>query len=185
MHSDLPLHLLDGAGLFRNNEIFGTRQRPNAVGTTREDGRVVRSLTAPASNVLRKSSFAGRLQPGSPPPVSPKSSYLPQQSPTTSRSRDSDSEAAEHPFSEGRQVRGASVQHSTAYSRRDSYISVPPVIKVPVRPSTYYTSMGVAGGGPGVVPNQLPSPTLENVTYLHIQETSSKRISTLDYLRKA
>ncbi|XMA12963.1 hypothetical protein WAI453_005754 [Rhynchosporium graminicola] len=45
------------------------------------------------------------------------------------------------------------------------------------RPSTGYSSSTVA--------IQPPSPTLETITFQHIQETSSKRISTLDYLRKA
>jgi hypothetical protein len=33
--------------------------------------------------------------------------------------------------------------------------------------------------------NMPPSPTLESITFQHIQETATKRISTLDYLRKA
>ncbi|KAL2073729.1 hypothetical protein VTL71DRAFT_11055 [Oculimacula yallundae] len=47
------------------------------------------------------------------------------------------------------------------------------------RPSTGYSSSTNA------IPPVSPSPTLETITYQHIQETSSKRISTLDYLRKA
>jgi len=41
--------------------------------------------------------------------------------------------------------------------------------------------MTVTGGG-GLQP---PSPTIESITYQHIHEMASKRISTLDYLRKA
>lgn len=41
-------------------------------------------------------------------------------------------------------------------------------------------------GPAAFVPQQQPaSPSLETITYQHIQETASKRISTLDYLRKA
>jgi hypothetical protein len=41
-------------------------------------------------------------------------------------------------------------------------------------------------GPPSFVASQQPgSPSLENITYQHIQDTASKRISTLDYLRKA
>ena len=55
------------------------------------------------------------------------------------------------------------------------------------RPSTGYQSISANGPSAnfpaqGIVPS---SPSLETITYQHIQETSSKRISTLDYLRKA
>ncbi|CAL3967275.1 hypothetical protein PZA11_003625 [Diplocarpon coronariae] len=54
-----------------------------------------------------------------------------------------------------------------------------------------YVNMMLARPGTGYQPSTttaLPpqsTPTLETITYQHIQETSSKRISTLDYLRKA
>jgi hypothetical protein len=53
------------------------------------------------------------------------------------------------------------------------------------RPGNMY-SAGAFSGAPMVpaVPSPL-SPTLDTITYQHIQEMSSKRISTLDYLRKA
>lgn len=55
------------------------------------------------------------------------------------------------------------------------------------RPSTGYQSISQNAGTSQLsfAPMQPPSPTLETITYQHIQETSSKRISTLDYLRKA
>ncbi|KAL3424341.1 hypothetical protein PVAG01_03622 [Phlyctema vagabunda] len=52
-----------------------------------------------------------------------------------------------------------------------------------VRPQTGNQSIGGSNGfGTG---NGPASPTLETITYQHIQEMASKRISTLDYLRKA
>lgn len=56
------------------------------------------------------------------------------------------------------------------------------------RPGTAYGTGSVSGipafsaAGPGGGPL---SPTLETITYQHIQEMASKRISTLSYLRKA
>ncbi|PMD27483.1 hypothetical protein NA56DRAFT_561721 [Hyaloscypha hepaticicola] len=51
-----------------------------------------------------------------------------------------------------------------------------------VRPGYQSTTIDAP---PALASMQPPSPTLETITYQHIQETSSKRISTLDYLRKA
>lgn len=52
------------------------------------------------------------------------------------------------------------------------------------RPGTAYSVTG-PNNPPVFMTQQPPSPTVETITYQHIQETSSKRISTLDYLRKA
>jgi hypothetical protein len=67
----------------------------------------------------------------------------------------------------------------------DSFTSTTPYSNMLVRPGTSNLAMGYNGPMPVTAPLQPPSPTLENITYQHIQETSSKRISTLDYLRKA
>ncbi|KAH6674097.1 hypothetical protein B0J14DRAFT_31255 [Halenospora varia] len=69
-------------------------------------------------------------------------------------------------------------------SAAESFTSTTPYANMLVRPGTSY-GHGSAGGQLTYAPLQPPSPTLENITYQHIQETSSKRISTLDYLRKA
>lgn len=55
------------------------------------------------------------------------------------------------------------------------------------RPSTAHQVSGQPAslGVPVLQPQQPISPTLETITYQHIQEMVSKRISTLDYLRKA
>jgi hypothetical protein len=63
--------------------------------------------------------------------------------------------------------------------------STTPFSKMLVRPGTSYQGNGGSNGVAPYQPMQPASPTLENITYQHIQETSSKRISTLDYLRKA
>ncbi|KAG9237551.1 hypothetical protein BJ875DRAFT_141958 [Amylocarpus encephaloides] len=70
-------------------------------------------------------------------------------------------------------------------SPAESYTSTAPYAKMLVRPGTSYQGMGGPTGPTQIASQQPPSPTLENITYQHIQETSSKRISTLDYLRKA
>lgn len=72
------------------------------------------------------------------------------------------------------------------HSRTDSFTSTTPYARMLARPSTGYQTTGSNNGGaPSFAPLQPPSPTLETITYQHIQDTSSKRISTLDYLRKA
>jgi hypothetical protein len=81
----------------------------------------------------------------------------------------------------------------------DSYVKVadsaePPSPTESFTSTTPYTNMLLVRPGyqsttidapPAFASMQPPSPTLETITYQHIQETSSKRISTLDYLRKA
>lgn len=76
-------------------------------------------------------------------------------------------------------------------SNADSFTSTTPYQNMLARPGTGYSQPGLAPmsgnglptlGTTGMPP---PSPTLETMTYQHIHETSSKRISTLDYLRKA
>ncbi|KAN0108370.1 hypothetical protein V8E51_008112 [Hyaloscypha variabilis] len=69
-------------------------------------------------------------------------------------------------------------------SPTDSFTSTTPYVNMLVRPGTGHQSIS-SNGPPAFASMQPPSPTLETITYQHIQETSSKRISTLDYLRKA
>jgi hypothetical protein len=69
-------------------------------------------------------------------------------------------------------------------SPTDSFTSTTPYANMLARPSTGHQSI-TSNGPPAFASMQPPSPTLETITYQHIQETSSKRISTLDYLRKA
>ncbi|TVY83520.1 hypothetical protein LSUE1_G001975, partial [Lachnellula suecica] len=68
-------------------------------------------------------------------------------------------------------------------SDAESFTSTTPYSNMLVRPGTSNQTMGY--NGPMPLSGGIQSPTLENITYQHIQETSSKRISTLDYLRKA
>jgi len=83
----------------------------------------------------------------------------------------------------GQGATGAEVGNSPA-SERDSFTSTTPYSNMLARPGTGYQNAG-PNGPSSFAPMQPPSPTLETITYQHIQETSSKRISTLDYLRKA
>ncbi|KAH7356536.1 hypothetical protein BKA65DRAFT_209008 [Rhexocercosporidium sp. MPI-PUGE-AT-0058] len=71
----------------------------------------------------------------------------------------------------------AIAEAATPSSGTESYSSTTPFANMLARPGTGYQSSTTT------IPP--PSPTLETITYQHIQETSSKRISTLDYLRKA
>ncbi|KAG4436028.1 hypothetical protein IFR05_008505 [Cadophora sp. M221] len=71
----------------------------------------------------------------------------------------------------------AIAEAATPSSGTESFSSTTPFANMLARPGTGYQSSTTT------IPP--PSPTLETITYQHIQETSSKRISTLDYLRKA
>ena len=70
---------------------------------------------------------------------------------------------------------------------RDSVSSIAPFVNMLARPATGYSTAPSSNGVVGSLTAALPaqSLTLETITFQHIQETSSKRISTLDYLRKA
>jgi hypothetical protein len=70
-------------------------------------------------------------------------------------------------------------------SGTDSFTSTTPYSNMLARPGTGYQAPGIGGPPLFSITQPPPSPTLETITYQHIQETSSKRISTLDYLRKA
>jgi hypothetical protein len=73
----------------------------------------------------------------------------------------------------------------TPVSGHESFTSTTPYASMLARPGTGYQSIASTTNGAGNFVPQPPSPTLETITFQHIQETSSKRISTLDYLRKA
>lgn len=83
-----------------------------------------------------------------------------------------------------RAARSASVSSTAPYR---NMIAAP---RAESRTAGGYAGSGVMSGGPmtstsvGSNGGAL-SPTLETITYHHIQEMASKRISTLDYLRKA
>jgi len=73
-----------------------------------------------------------------------------------------------------------------AVNNRESVSSIAPFVEMLARPGTSYSTAPPSNGVGSFNATLLPqSPTLETITYQHIQETSSKRISTLDYLRKA
>ncbi|OBT65296.1 hypothetical protein VE03_04558 [Pseudogymnoascus sp. 23342-1-I1] len=80
-----------------------------------------------------------------------------------------------------------------AASERDSWSSTAAyskMITVPFHQGEIKQRSGSSAGTNGTplsatISNTPASPSLENITYQHIQEVASKRISTLDYLRKA
>ena len=171
-----------GGGLFKTN-IFGTTKRPGTSGGAKVKDPQSQLSPDPTSGLLaRKTSFRGRFN------STPTQSFSPEKRrPSIQHTEDGSPGALERKPSHSRTSSSApkdtaSAAHPT--SRRDSHTPAPPLPNMLARPGTSYSTFG-ATGGPGVVPPALPSPTLENITYLHIQETSSKRISTLDYLRKA
>jgi len=174
-----------GGGLFKTSSFFGTTRRPSTDRGGHENDRSVKTPAETVQKLVRKSSFAGRFNPTV--ITSPE-----RRRPSIQHSQKSAEEVtaeATSPRKSGEiatRTRQSSVPHTSAHSRRDSYTTILPFANMLVRPGTSYSQMSVAGGGPGVVANTvLPSPTLESMTYLHLQETSTKRISTLDYLRKA
>lgn len=177
----------NGGGLFKTN-LFATTKRPSTSGGVKSK-TPSELLSEPIPGQLsRQTSFRRRFN------STPTTSFSPEtQTSATVLSgiQLPDDARAPSPFERRETEPRVSVgirpkevvtaAHSS--SRRESH-TPQPLPNMLARPGTSYSSHG-ATGGPGIVPPALPSPTLENITYLHIQETSSKRISTLDYLRKA
>lgn len=182
MHRSTPS--TSQSGLFKSPNIFGTTRRPSTSGGPKDNVSTVVIPVEPLPTLARKASFRGRFNStSSTSPESRRPSVPHLEASVSAASQDSGS-----PRKSGesaRKGRTTSIQHPTGRSRRDSYTSILPFSNMLARPGTSYSSFGTSGGGSGIAPAQLPSPTLENITYLHIQETSTKRISTLDYLRKA
>lgn len=186
MHRSTPSSSQNGGGgLFKTSNFFGTSRRPSTDRGGKENERSLITPPESAHTLARKSSFAGRFNPTSitsPEKRRPSIQHSQNSAEEVKAGANSPRKSAES----GRKTRqGSTSQNTSGHSRRDSYTNILPFSNMLVRPGTSYSSTGVAGGGPGVVLNTLPSPTLENITFLHIQETSTKRISTLDYLRKA
>jgi hypothetical protein len=178
MHTHKSTPSQNQHGFFKSN-IFGTTRRPSTSGGAQKEGDptavgvAVTGTTDPTHGLNRKASFRGRF------------TSISDASPERRRpsiQKDSSEITREQSKPNGQQTPAGTASHSRGHSRRDSYTAILPFSNMLVRPGTSHSSFG---GAPLIPPNQLPSPTLENITYLHIQETSSKRISTLDYLRKA
>jgi hypothetical protein len=90
----------------------------------------------------------------------------------------------------GKVANGADFTVQSPVSATDSYTSTTPFQTMLARPGTGYQTGAVSTNSVNApvyssTSMQPASPTLETITFQHIQETSSKRISTLDYLRKA
>ncbi|KFY14778.1 hypothetical protein V492_02412, partial [Pseudogymnoascus sp. VKM F-4246] len=94
----------------------------------------------------------------------------------------------------GDKGRGSGEQARVAPEDRDSWSSTAAyskMITVPFHQGESKQRSGSSAGANGMAPlsatisNTPASPSLESITYQHIQEVASKRISTLDYLRKA
>lgn len=172
-----------GGGMFKSN-IFGTTKRPGTSGGTKaKDSQPQQPTELVPGQLTRKTSFRDRFN------STPTANLSPEKRRTSIHHIDHSATELQRRESEPRQSIGLhpketpSSAHPT--SRRDSQSTILPNANMLARPGTSYSTYSSTGGGPGIVPPALPSPTLENITYLHIQETSSKRISTLDYLRKA
>ncbi|KAL5345905.1 hypothetical protein ACLOAV_008935 [Pseudogymnoascus australis] len=94
----------------------------------------------------------------------------------------------------GDKGRGSGEVARVAASERESWSSTAAyskMISVPFHQGETKQRSGSSAGTNGTAPlsatisNTPASPSLENITYQHIQEVATKRISTLDYLRKA
>lgn len=172
-----------GGGMFKTN-IFGTTKRPGTSGGVKsKDPQSQQSAEPVLGELTRKTSFRDRFN------STPAVNLSPEKRRPSIQLADNSAADLQRRESEPRQSIGIRPKEtlSSAHpiSRSDSQSTILPNVNMLARPGTSYSTYSSAGGGPGVVPPALPSPTLENITYLHIQETSSKRISTLDYLRKA
>ncbi|KAI9054145.1 hypothetical protein LZ554_001316 [Drepanopeziza brunnea f. sp. 'monogermtubi'] len=191
-----------GGGLFKTgSSIFGsskssatTGTRPNTSGGPASSSEIGFSALSRTPTFGRKASTSTTI--GKSPRGRKESAPFNQISPERRRAR---STAAHHREQDNRLPTGvgetqgrtsANSFEKVAASAAGFQIQIPPTpaggesissstpfSNMLARPGTGYQSSTTA------VP--LPSPTLETITYQHIHETSSKRISTLDYLRKA
>jgi hypothetical protein len=193
----------DTGGIFKGGSVFGGNKTPTPARPSTSGGSPplrYSSTTSRTSGFTHKTSFSSTTK-------SPKSSHrgrnnstaIPNLSPEK-RIYVPSAYTDTHPlplvipagqFPEAqkfadsfRQVADNAEAVQSPASGTDSFTSTTPYSNMLVRPGIAYQAMG-SSGPPSFAPMQPPSPTLETITYQHIQETSSKRISTLDYLRKA
>ncbi|KAE8454092.1 hypothetical protein EG329_007870 [Mollisiaceae sp. DMI_Dod_QoI] len=193
-------------GLFKGGSIFGTSKTPARPSTssgspTTHSESALSSTPSRSSNFSRKTSFSSTQKS---PKIAPRgrnnstatSNLSPERRTHSSATQYTDNhplpgaapsrQDIEQPKSADsfRQVIASAEAVRTPASGTESFTSTTPYANMLVRPSTGYQSVA-PNGPPAFAPIQPPSPTVETITYQHIQETSSKRISTLDYLRKA
>lgn len=193
----------NGNSLFHNNLFGGNnhKTRPSTSGTTSTE-------SPPSSRFTRKASFSNsrgrnpsqssnipnftlsppkRNETVPPPPLRSKPSL------TLITSNQVRPRSANHPGEEYKEYVAAT---ASARPRVESWSSTAPYSNMIVapytrdNPPTWSGTTFSNGGGVGGYPQAgrvggPQSPTLETITYQHIQEMASKRISTLDYLRKA
>ena len=194
-HNGVPGGLFNkGGSIFGGNKTQASHSRPTTSGGVPLNHDPVHgSTTSRTSDFSRKTSLSSNTK-------SPKSSLrsrndstaiynLSPERRTNLSSRTADNRSAPgnlKPADSFGQV-VASAEAASPPSSRDSFTSTTPYSNMLVRPpTTAYQAVG-PNGSAMYAPLQLgpASPSLETITYQHIQETSSKRISTLDYLRKA
>jgi hypothetical protein len=199
MHRTVPSN---GGGLFnKGGSIFSSKTptRPSTSSgspTTHSESHWYNSSTTSTSRASRKASVSSKgSQRGRNTSITHSNN-----SPEKKRSNSTHAHTDQHPlppgptrqdsdpksadsFNQVTQVANAQAVQSPA-SGTESFTSTTPYSNMLARPATGYQTIG-PNGPPSFSLQQPPSPTLETITYQHIQETSSKRISTLDYLRKA
>ncbi|CZR60417.1 uncharacterized protein PAC_10313 [Phialocephala subalpina] len=193
-------------GLFKGGSIFGsktpTRPSTSSGSSTTHSESVFSSTTSRSSTFSRKASFSSTQKSPKTPHRGRNNSTAPSNLSPERRAHSTATQYTDnHPLPgaapsrqdlEGpksadsfKQV-AASAEAADTPGSGDSFTSTTPYSNMLVRPSTGYQSIASTNNGaPSFAPIQPPSPTLETITFQHIQETSSKRISTLDYLRKA
>lgn len=193
----MPSHGGGGSsGLFKGSNIFGSKTptRPStSSGSPTTHSESYHSSTTSTSRASRKASVSSK---GSQRGRNHSVAYS--NSPEKKRSNSTHAHTDNHPLPPGpilqdsdpksadsfKQVAASAEAVQSPLSGTDSFTSTTPYSNMLARPGTGYQAPGM-GGPPILAVQQPPSPTLETITYQHIQETSSKRISTLDYLRKA
>jgi hypothetical protein len=199
MHRPTPSNGGTG-GLFKGGNIFGGSKTPtrpstsSGTSTTHSESHTYSSTTS-ASRASRKASVSSTKDSQRGRNTSIAHSH---NSPEKKRSNSTHAHTDNHPLPPGpirqgsdpksadsfKQVAASAEAVQSPASGTDSFTSTTPYSNMLARPGTGYQASG-PGGPPIFALQQPPSPTLETITYQHIQETSSKRISTLDYLRKA
>ena len=201
-----PSGFSNGGGIFSKANIFGGSKTPASSARPSTSGGYSSTQGEPTFQPSSRASTFGRKPSFSRSPKTPglahrgrnnNSTSFPAFSPEkranstvpTSRGSNSTADGAQE---YERQPKSATsfnqiapeLTHSPISAGTDSSTAPYSNMLVP-RPGTSHQGTGGLNGATTYQSMQPASPTLENITYQHIQETSSKRISTLDYLRKA
>jgi len=194
----------NNGGLFKGGSIFGGNKTPTSMRPSTSGGSpTIRSESTHISTTSRTSGFSRKtsLSTSKSSKISHRRHNNSTAIPSLSPGKHQNSLSTQHVDTHSLPIRGPQNSESQPISANnfgqiaasaqvvkspgtDSFTSTTPYSNMIVKPGTGYQAVG-ANGPPSFANIQPPSPTLESITFQQIQETSSKRISTLEYLRKA